>query len=297
MSMARTLCVSAPTLMCVTPAAANAPTVSTTTLPLASLSTRPPSRATASDSRLTSSPPGCEGSCLVMLSSMTRVTCGACPASSAATTSSTSASVRVSTSILMPCCCSPWSRMYASARAMACVTPPAAVTWLSLIIIMSYSPMRWLCPPPMSTAHLSSSRSPGAVLRVSRILGECPPAVAAATMARVAVAIPDMRCMKLSATRSATRMDAAGPHTRPNTWPAPTTSPSHPSHATVMAGSTAANTASATPRPASTPALLARNVPVARVPGGTVASVVTSPIPPASSSSASLITLWMSYVG
>lgn len=30
--------------------------------------------------------------------------------------------------------------------------------------------MRWLAPPPSSTAHLSSSRRPGAVLRVSRIL-------------------------------------------------------------------------------------------------------------------------------
>ena len=41
-------------------------------------------------------------------------------------------------------------------------------TWLSLTSAASPSPMRWLRPPPHRTAYLSSSRSPGMVLRVSR---------------------------------------------------------------------------------------------------------------------------------
>lgn len=48
--------------------------------------------------------------------------------------------------------------------------PPAAAMWLSFIIIMSYSPIRWGVPPPSCTAHLSSNRRPGTVLRVSWIL-------------------------------------------------------------------------------------------------------------------------------
>jgi hypothetical protein len=50
---------------------------------------------------------------------------------------------------------------------IAGATPPAASTWLFFIMTMSNRPMRWLAPPPASTAHLSSSRNPGAVLRVS----------------------------------------------------------------------------------------------------------------------------------
>jgi len=120
--------------------------------------------------------------------------------------------------------------MYASALAIAAGMPPAAVTWLSLIIIMSYNPMRWLWPPPVcvsvcvrvcvcvgqsaslkqlqsskyllrhhsptnipiNTAHLSSMRRPGAVLRVSKIFE----LLASLTMAAVAVAMPLIRCVK-----------------------------------------------------------------------------------------------------
>jgi hypothetical protein len=99
--------------------------------------------------------------------------------------------------------------------------------------------MRWLAPPPSSTAHLSSRRSPGTVLRVSRMLrmggagwggaggkgarvsgrrrrselsvrppgallhGRAAPTPhrvgapsMAATIAAVAVAMPDMRCRR-----------------------------------------------------------------------------------------------------
>lgn len=53
--------------------------------------------------------------------------------------------------------------------------PPAAAMWLSLIIIMSYRPMRCGVPPPSATAHLSSNRRPGTVLRVSwtLLVGYC----------------------------------------------------------------------------------------------------------------------------
>ena len=39
--------------------------------------------------------------------------------------------------------------------------PPAAVTWLSLIMTMSNRPMRWLAPPPANTPHLSKTRRAG----------------------------------------------------------------------------------------------------------------------------------------
>ena len=42
-------------------------------------------------------------------------------------------------------------------------TPPADVTWLSLIMTMSNRPIRWLLPPPISTADLSGTLKPGAV--------------------------------------------------------------------------------------------------------------------------------------
>ena len=57
-------------------------------------------------------------------------------------------------------------------RARAAPPPPRrppAPTWFSLIRIASKSPTRWLTPPPAATAAFSSRRSPGVVLRVSRI--------------------------------------------------------------------------------------------------------------------------------
>lgn len=52
---------------------------------------------------------------------------------------------------------------------------------------------------------MSSSRSPGAVLRVSRMRA----GAAAAAIWAVSVAMPLIRCMKLSTMRSATRMLSA----------------------------------------------------------------------------------------
>ena len=58
--------------------------------------------------------------------------------------------------------------------ATASPTPPASATWFSLIRIASWRPMRWLVPPPAATAAFSSARSPGVVLRVSRIRAPVP---------------------------------------------------------------------------------------------------------------------------
>ena len=49
--------------------------------------------------------------------------------------------------------------------------------------------MRWLTPPPMRTAYFSSARSPGIVLRVSRMNAVVPST--ASTQRRVSVATPE----------------------------------------------------------------------------------------------------------
>jgi hypothetical protein len=51
---------------------------------------------------------------------------------------------------------------------------PATATWLSLIIAASHNPMRWLVAPPVRVAYFSSTRSPGAVLRVSSNVAPVP---------------------------------------------------------------------------------------------------------------------------
>ena len=69
---------------------------------------------------------------------------------------------------------------------------------------------RWLNPPPARTAAFSIARSPGSVLRVSRTLAR--PAVAS-TYWCVAVATPDACCRRLSAVRSAPRIERRLPDT------------------------------------------------------------------------------------
>jgi hypothetical protein len=89
-----------------------------------------------------------------MLSNMMRST----PAASA---SSTSSGVVVSTSTFRR------STLCSATARTAAVIPPAAAMWLSLISTMSWSPKRWLAPPPARTASFSRCRIPGVVLRVS----------------------------------------------------------------------------------------------------------------------------------
>lgn len=144
--------------------------------------------------------------------------------------------------------------------------PPAAAMWLSLIMTMSKRPMRWLAPPPAATAHLSSRRNPGAVLRVSSSTARVP--AASAAMAAVAVAIPPARCIKFSATRSAANSARAGPWALPRRAPRSTRCPSVTRQVSAMVGSTRAKTVPATHSPATTPAALAVNSAVAWVSAG-----------------------------
>mmetsp|Transcript_12779 Transcript_12779/g.21688 ORF Transcript_12779/g.21688 Transcript_12779/m.21688 type:complete len:288 (+) Transcript_12779:52-915(+) len=255
MSSAVTECVSAPLEMYVTPQPPIACTVSIVTLPEASVSTLSPIIPTASfmASR-------------VMLSSMMRQMRPVSGSGSAATTamaSLTSSNVRASSSISS---LRPLPFMYSLERVTAAVIPPAAATWLSLIMSMSYRPMRWFSPPPISTAHLSSTRSPGTVLRVSKIRA----GLAASAMIFVAVAMPLMRCMKLSATRSAVSSAMADPFTVPNFMPYEITSPSDTVHSTLSEGSTSSKTISATDNPAIMPSAFAKKVAVAWVSAGIV---------------------------
>ena len=123
--------------------------------------------------------------------------------------------------------------------------------WLSLISTPSPRFSRWFLPPPAATAYLSSARSPGAVLRVSRIWALVP--LTASTYFDVNVAIPLMRCRKLSAVRSAIRILARLPVTVPAHSPLSTAFPSYISSTVSSVASTLRNTAIATGRPASTP--------------------------------------------
>ena len=50
----------------------------------------------------------------------------------------------------------------------------ASRRWLSLIRMASSRPRRWFVPPPQRTASFSSSRRPGVVLRVSRMIVRVP---------------------------------------------------------------------------------------------------------------------------
>ena len=93
-----------------------------------------------------------------------------------------------------------------------------------MAITASESENRWLWPPPQTTACRSSARSPGVVLRVSTTRAFVPRT--AATYRAVSVAMPLIRCTRLSATRSAWSTDRAGPETDASTSPAGKVAPS-----------------------------------------------------------------------
>ena len=71
---------------------------------------------------------------------------------------------------------------------------------------MSNRPKRWFRPPPQVTAYFSNRRQPGVVLRVSRICARVP--LTASTNWAVSVAMPQSRWRKFSATRSALEQGA-----------------------------------------------------------------------------------------
>ena len=81
--------------------------------------------------------------------------------------------------------------------------------WLSLISAASDSDIRWLTPPPQRTAYFSRARSPGRVLRVSRMLAPEPRMVS--VQIRVRVATPDRWVSRFSAVRSAVSRSRTGP--------------------------------------------------------------------------------------
>mmetsp|Transcript_29166 Transcript_29166/g.72824 ORF Transcript_29166/g.72824 Transcript_29166/m.72824 type:complete len:353 (-) Transcript_29166:29-1087(-) len=281
MSSAMTECVRAPEEMYVTPVCPISCTVASVTFPLASVSTRPAMNSTAAFM-----------SVRLMLSSMTRVTAPVSNVTSSmsAITCRTSSMVRVSTSIGAV---NFFSARKACALATALSMPPDAAMWLSLIMIMSKRPMRWFFPPPMSTAHLSGRRRPGTVLRVSNMNA----GAAWSAICLVSVAMPLMRCMKLSTTRSARRMLCALPRISQKSSPLEMVSPSNLLHDTSRLGSTAARIWFASACPASTPSALASSVARDTVSAGMVLSELMSPTSAMSSSSASLMASAMLYVG
>ena len=109
-------------------------------------------------------------------------------------------------------------------------------------------------PPPTRTAYFSRTRSPGVVLRVSRIFVFVPDT--SSTQRFVEVAIPLIREMRLSAVRSARRMARKGPSVVAMIVPAFTSAPS----STFLLNEEMPQrniTASATSRPAITPGAFA----------------------------------------
>ncbi len=101
----------------------------------------------------------------------------------------------------------------------------------------------------------------------------------ASTNRRVSVAIPERRCRKLSAVRSAVSIAAAVPRTSATTVPGVQRSPSPRATVNSAPGSSCRNASAATSRPAMTQSDLARITPRARSDESIVASVVTSPHP------------------
>ena len=83
----------------------------------------------------------------------------------------------------------------ARAAAIAAATPPATATWLSLIRMASYSPARWLVPPPQATALLVElAQSRGGLARVQELHVR---PVDPVGVGRVVVAIPELRCKQV----------------------------------------------------------------------------------------------------
>ena len=251
MSNTTTEWVSAPTETKSTPVAPMRAARSIVIPPLASSGTRPPVRRTAS--AISSS---------LMLSS--RIRSGG---SGRASRSSSWSSVVTSTSTGSPGC---RPRMASSAGS----TPPAAMTWLSLTIAMSWRLERWLTPPPQRTAYFCSARRPGSVLRVSSTRVGDPSS--ASTQREVAVAMPERWHARLRAVRSATSIRWVSPSTRITTSPFSTRVPSGRRSVRVASAPTMKKATAATPRPATTPGSRAPKTASARASAGMVDSLVGS---------------------
>ena len=137
---------------------------------------------------------------------------------------------------------------------MAFSMPPAKSMWLSLSIIMSKRPKRWFCAPPTVTAYFSKMRMLGVVLRVSSSVTFV--SFTRSTYSCVVVAIPLMRCMKLSKVRSAVSMLRDEPCRVNAMSPLCTNVPSGSNSSMRMFSSTWRSTSRATSTPANTPSCL-----------------------------------------
>ena len=251
----RALWVRAPEEMTSTPVRAMSPTVPRVTVPLASTIARPatcrtPAARSASEklsSMRMSTPPASTGSIWSRRSTST------------------------SSRVVWPSRAR--ARRIASVRSTPCWASTAR--WLSLAITASEREKRWFTPPPQRTACRSRARRPGVVLRVSVMRAPVPST--ASTMARVAVAIPDIRCTRFSAIRSAWSTARAGPVTVASTSPVVKRSPSARWAVSSVAGSVRRNAAATTSIPASTPSSRAVSWAVAVAPAGRNTSPVRSP--------------------
>ena len=163
------------------------------------------------------------------------------------------------------------------------ITPPAAMTWLSLTIAMSWRLVRWLTPPPQRTAYFCSARRPGNVLRVSSTrVGE---PSRASTQRAVAVATPERWQARLRAVRSATSRRWVRPATRITTSPFSTRVPSGSRSVTVASAPIMKKVTAATPRPATTPGSRAAKTASPRASSEIVAELVGSILEPSGRSS------------
>ena len=133
-------------------------------------------------------------------------------------------------------------------------------------------------------AYFSSARRPGVVLRVQMMRALV--WAMRLTNSAVAVAMPDMWPMKLSAVRSALRIARALPSMVISLAPAAIAAPSRVDAAIFICGDRRRNDASTRGRPETTPGLRATTMARPRVSSGTVAIEVTSPARPRSSSRA-----------
>src|SRR3954452_11162075 len=124
--------------------------------------------------------------------------------------------------------------------------------WLSLIRTASSSPKRWLWPPPQRTAYFSRPRSPGVVFLVQTMCAPC--GSTSLCMSRVAMAMPQSLPNRLSAVRSAERIERAGPRTVASTVPASTSSPSEAMGSISIVGSSSRKAERETSNPATRPA-------------------------------------------
>src|SRR5713101_3444358 len=174
----------------------------------------------------------------------------------------------------------------ALARRTASPTPPAAAAWLSFTRIPSNSAPRWFPPPPARTAAFSSARIPGLVLRVSSRRVRVPRSAWAYRW--VSVAMPQRRCRRFSAVRSALSNPRRRPRTRSTPAPAAAASPSPSKGASSQSASSARKTRAAAETPETISGSLATTSAVPRACGGTQASALRSPGPTSSSSASSM---------